>query len=132
MSENIFKIWGTRKRVHLDEQNEIDLLHVTKDSFCSTHSHKNKINKFFVVKGKVQISTELGKIILKENDVWVVRPPVKHRFMALEDSTMIELAYVEEGKIDPDDIDRISLGGKIIDGEEVPLDILQMRGLLEL
>jgi len=130
--ENINKVWGERRRLHIDKTSEIDLLYLKKDTFCSTHNHKTKINKFVVVKGKVRIETEFGKIILTENCIWVVRPPLLHRFCALEDSTMIEFAYVEAGTIDPEDIDRISLGGKIIDGEECPIDILEMRGLLEL
>ena len=45
---------------------------------------------------------------------------------------MLEMAYVNEGVVDTDDIERISLGGRIIDGEEYPIDILKIKGLLEL
>lgn len=132
MSENIFKIWGQRIRLRLDEKNEIDLLYLKEDTFCSSHTHKEKINRFYVVEGTVRIDTEFGKIVLKENEAWVVRPPLKHRFVALEDSKMIEFAYVEEGKIDPNDINRESFGGKIINGEELTIDDLKEKGLLEL
>lgn len=130
--ENIHKVWGERRRIHLDDKNEIDLLYIKKDTFCSTHRHKTKINKFYVVEGKVRIETEFGKIVLNKNEVWVSRPPQKHRFFAEEDSIMIELAYVEEGQIDPNDIDRESQGGKVIDGKEITLDEMQRKGLLEL
>ena len=45
---------------------------------------------------------------------------------------MLEMAYVNEGVVDTDDIERISLGGRIIDGEEYLIDILKIKGLLEL
>lgn len=130
--ENIFKIWGERRRIHLDDKNEIDLLYLKKDTFCSTHTHKNKINKFTVISGQVLIETEFGNKLLKANETWVVKPPVKHRFIAYTDAVMIEMAYVEKGTIDPDDINRESLGGKIIEGDLLTIDDLKERGLLGL
>jgi len=130
--ENIHKVWGERRRIHLDDKNEIDLLYIKKNTFCSTHNHKTKINKFYVVQGRVRIETEYGNVVLKPNDVWVSRPPQVHRFCAEEDSVMIEMAYVEKGKIDPDDINRITQGGKVINGEEITLEELKERGLLDL
>jgi len=132
-NSNIFKVWGERRRIHLDSRNEIDLLYLNKDCFCSTHTHKDKINKFIVIEGKVKIQTEFGQRVLEKNEIWEVRPPLKHRFIALEDSTMIEFAYVEKNKIiSPDDINRISQGGKIIDKVEYTLEELRKRGLLDL
>ena len=130
--ENIFKCWGERRRIHLDDKNEIDLLYLKRNSFCSTHSHKNKINKFIVISGKVSIQTEYGEIILNTNDSWIVKPSMKHRFYALESSIMIEIGYVEKGKIDPDDIDRKSQGGQEINGKEMTLDELKEKGFLDL
>ena len=66
--ENISKIWGERRRLHLDDKNEIDLLYLKKDTFCSTHTHKNKINKFIVIAGKVRIDSDLGSIDLTANE----------------------------------------------------------------
>lgn len=130
--ENIHKVWGERRRIHIDDKNEIDLLYMKKDTFCSTHNHKTKINKFLVVSGQVRIETEFATIVLTENEAWVARPPQKHRFYADVDSIMIEIAYVEDGKIDPDDIERESQGGKIINGQEMTLDEMKEKGLLEL
>lgn len=132
MSENIHKIWGERLRLKLDDKNEIDLLYLKKDTFCSTHTHKEKINRFYVISGSVRIDTEFGKIILKKNESWVVRPILKHRFVALVESTMLEFAYVEEGKIDPNDINRESKGGRIINDEYLTIDDLKEKGLLNL
>ncbi len=110
--ENIHKIWGERRRILLDNKNEVDLLYLKKDTFCSTHKHKYKNNKFIVISGNVVIDTEFDKANLCANDEWTVLAPNKHRFVALEDSVMIEIAWVFDGEIDPEDIDRESLGVK--------------------
>ena len=130
--ENIHKIWGDRKRIHLDDKNEVDLLYLKKDTFCSTHTHKYKNNKFLLISGNVVIETEYGKGNLKSGNAWHVPAPDKHRFVVLEDSVMIEIAYVDEGQIDPEDINRESLGGKIINGVELTIDDLKEKGLLDL
>ena len=131
-TSNIFKVWGLRKRILLTDKCEIDLLHIFDNSFCSTHSHKKKINKFVLLSGKVRIESEYGYTTLKPGDEFEVRPPLKHRFFALEHSDMIELAYVEDSKIDPNDINRESQGGRIIKGKEMTLDVMRKKGLLDL
>ena len=130
--ENIHKIWGDRKRIHLDDKNEIDLLYLKKNTFCRKHNHIYKNNKFILISGNVVIETEFDKANLGSGDEWLVLAPDKHRFVVLEDSVMIEMAYVFDGKIDPEDINRESLGGKIIDGIELTIDDLKEKGLLDL
>jgi len=44
---------------------------------------------------------------------------------------MIELAFVEEGFINPNDIKRYKVGGLIIDGKEYTIPQLKRRGMLE-
>ena len=129
---NVFKVWGLRKRILLTETSEIDLLYLRKNSFCSTHNHKIKINKFIVIEGKVRIESEYGKITLTKNESFEIRPPLNHRFYALEDSVMIECAYVENGKIDANDINRKSQGGRIVKGKEMTLDEMRKKGKLDL
>lgn len=131
-TSNIFKIWGTRRRILLTTTSEIDLLYIKKDCFCSKHNHSNKINKFIVVSGKVKIESEYGETILKANEEFEVHPPLKHRFSALEDSVMIECAYVNKGEIDAEDIKREIQGGRIIEGEYLSIPELKEKGLLDL
>jgi len=126
---NIFKVWGIRNRILLTEQTEIDLLIVKKDCFCSTHSHLGKINKFYVVEGCFEIQTPFGTKVLNTGESFTVEPPMVHRFKALEDSVVIELAYVNEGKIDPDDINRTKQGGRIINGTEFTLEEIEKQGI---
>ncbi len=129
---NTFKVWGLRKRILLTDTCEIDLLHIYDNSFCSIHKHQKKINKFVLLSGKVRIESEYGYTTLKPGEEFEVRPPLKHRFFAVEHSDMIELAYVETGKIDPNDIDRESQGGRIVKGKEMTLDEMRKKGMLEL
>lgn len=107
--ENIFKIWGERRRILLNDLVEIDHLIIKKDTYCSWHKHAHKSNKFYVISGKLKIKTELGETVLNPNDVFDVHAPTMHQFIALEDTVLIECAYL---KIDPNDIIRESLGGK--------------------
>lgn len=127
---NIHKIWGERRRILLTDKTEIDLLYLKKNSFCSTHTHKYKINKFVVISGKVKIETEFGTKILNKNESHTVNPSICHRFFVIEDSIMVELAYVREGKINPNDIDRVNQGGRIVDGKEMTEDEIRKEGKL--
>jgi len=132
MSNNSFKIWGIKQRIHLDNHNEIDLLQLKRDSFCSVHHHKEKINKFILVSGKVEIISELGTKVLGINETFEVHPPLVHKFKALENSVLIEIAYTIDTDINPDDIIRQIQGGLIIDGAEIPIPELKDKGLLNL
>lgn len=132
MEDNIFKIWGERRRILLTVRTEIDLLYLKKNCFCSLHTHKDKINKFCVIKGAIKIETDYGTAVLKKNDNFTVFPPRKHRFVAIKDSIMIELAFVNKGKIDPNDIQREKQGGRIIKGKEKTLEEMVKEGLLDL
>ena len=130
--DNSFKVWGKKIRLLEDEKNEVDLLYLKENSFCSSHTHENKINRFYLITGKVKIETELGSTILSPNEIWTVYPKIKHRFVVLEPSILIEMAYVYKGRINPDDIIRESQGGLMIDGKEITLDEMREKGLLEL
>lgn len=132
MGDNIHKVWGERRRMLLTDKTEIDLLYLKANSFCSTHKHRDKINKFVIVSGKVRIDTSFGKQILQPKESFTVEPPLVHRFFALEDSIMVELAYVKDGTINPTDIERLGQGGRVVKGEELTADEMEERGLLEL
>ena len=126
MSDNIFKIWGERRRILKNDLVEIDHLFIKKDFCCSVHSHKHKINKFYVISGKCKIQTELGTTILQSNQCFDVNPPIVHQFIALEDTVMVECAYLQ---IDESDIDRKKQGGKIIEGEHITQEELKNKNL---
>lgn len=121
MNNNIHKIWGNRKRILINDLVEIDHLEIKKNYCCSVHRHRAKVNRFYMISGKVKIKTEYGETILKAGESMDVFPPLKHQFIALEDSVMIECAYI---KIDENDIQREKQGGKIVNGQHITLEKL--------
>jgi len=129
---NLHKVWGERHRILLSKTSEIDYLKLKANTFCSQHSHNKKINLFYVLKGKIRIDTEFGKIILQKGQAFEVRPPLKHRFVSLSNSEMIEIAFVNKGRIDENDINREKQGGRIIKGKYLSIPELRKLGYLEL
>jgi len=118
---NVFKIWGERHRILLTDNSEIDYLKLKANTFCSQHNHSKKINLFYVLKGKIRIDTEFGKIVLQKGQSFEIQPPLKHRFVALTNAEMIEIAYIDKGKINSNDIRREKLGGRIIKGKYISI-----------
>jgi len=130
-NETVDKIWGLCIRVFESDPCVVDLLKLECDTFCSKHYHKRKFNKFLVISGRISIETEYGKTILGRDESLVISPPAIHRFKALEDSTVLEIAWVDTGKIEVDII-RKSQGGKIVNGREMTENELRNKKLLEL
>ena len=128
----IKKIWGTRTRLLKTDQAEVDLLYLDANTACSIHSHKEKINRFVLLKGNVIIRTNLGDKQLVINEAFDVEPELVHQFVVNEDSIMIELAFVKEGKIDENDIDRRKQGGKIINNKFFTMNELTERNWLKI
>ena len=130
-NSNIMKVWGERRRLLLTDKVEIDLLYLKANTFCSKHKHKNKINRFYIIEGEVRIETEFGTKGLQKDQSFEVRPPLIHRFYALKNSVVIESAYVEDGLIQPMDIQRFLQGGRYIEGRgNLTEDTLRKEGLL--
>jgi len=128
----IKKIWGTRQRLLVTNQVEADLLFLDANTACSIHNHDSKINRFILLSGEVEVKTDLGTKKLVINEAFDVEPPTIHQFIVRKDSQMIELAFVKDGLIGADDINRILQGGRIIDNQFVTLDELRKQGKLEL
>ena len=116
MENTIKKIWGTRARVLKTDQCEIDILKLDKKTKCSWHNHNQKINRFILIMGDVRVNTSLGSHKLQYLVPFDVEPNLFHEFEVKKDSLMIEIAFVKEGIIDPDDINRLRQGGKFING----------------
>lgn len=114
MENNIKKIWGVRQRLLKTKQAEIDLLKLEKRTKCSWHTHQFKTNRFILIYGDVRINTGFGSHKLVTFEPFDVEPPLIHEFEVKRNSLMIEIAYVNEGEIDPDDIKRLRQGGKFV------------------
>jgi len=118
------KVWGSREELFKNNTLLITLLRLDKGSYSSFHNHMAKSDKFILISGKVKINTELGETVLKSGQSLVIDPPLLHQFIVEEDSIMIEISY---SVLDPEDINRIYQGGKIINGERVSLDELNKK-----
>jgi mannose-6-phosphate isomerase-like protein (cupin superfamily) len=110
------KVWGTTQCIFKTDATEAWFINAKKGGYCSEHFHKHKWNRFFVIKGKMNI-----KIFRNDNDEDLidqttlgpgqstdVQPGVFHIFEALEDCQALEIYWVS---LDPDDIERRTHGG---------------------
>jgi len=127
MENNIKKVWGLCSKLLRTDQTEIDLLTLEKNTGCSQHYHLKKINRFILLKGDVRIKTDLGEHKLKLQIPFDVLPNLKHQFIAKKDSLLLEIAFVNEGKIQEGDIKRLVQGGKFIRGKFYTLDQLREK-----
>ena len=121
----ILKIWGERDRILENDLCEIDLLTLKASTACSIHRHDNKINRFILLKGSVILKTDLGSKNLELFEAFDVEPPLTHQFIAHEDSILLEIAFVNEGNIDKNDIERFKQGGIFEKGGFKTLDELK-------
>ena len=59
---------------------------------CPMHSHKSKHETFFVVKGKVQVTTDADIQILESGDVLPVATDLKHSFTGIGNALILEIS----------------------------------------
>ena len=59
---------------------------------CPMHSHKEKHETFFVVKGKIQVTTDSGTRILSQGEVLPLATDVKHSFTGAGNALILELS----------------------------------------
>ena len=84
-----------------------------KGQVCPWHYHKIKHETFFIVKGKVEMETLEGKSIMKQGDIKVMSQNTKHKFIALEDSLILESSkpdLVNDSIFDDERINKIIFG----------------------
>jgi len=116
---NFPKIWGTNSEIFSNDLCSVNVLRVKKGGTCSYHNHTSKHNIFYVLSGKLSIRTEHGDTIIEPNQVFTVYAGTKHKFVGLEDTTAIEVMFVQ---YDSNDIQRDDVGfidKKIAEGEEL-------------
>jgi mannose-6-phosphate isomerase-like protein (cupin superfamily) len=63
-----------------------------KGQTCPNHHHKEKLETFFIVKGKVRMEYENEVRILNPGDVLLIHVGKYHRFSALETSLILEVS----------------------------------------
>jgi len=112
------KVWGHTTPLFDMNNVELHIAEVKKGGYCSKHAHAHKYNRFIVLKGKLRViiwkeynNRTLEDIsILGASQECTVGPGDFHKFEALEDTTVLEVYWVELKK---DDIIRKDHGGLV-------------------
>jgi mannose-6-phosphate isomerase-like protein (cupin superfamily) len=104
------KGWGKEVHIHNDENYCGKLLELNKGCKCSLHYHINKIETFYILKGKVEITLfydlDTRVLVLKEGESIDIPRFLAHSFRGLENSTILEISTYD----DPSDSVRIQPG----------------------
>lgn len=98
MKEN--KVWGETALLWSGNNVEVHKIVVQDSGYCSKHKHDYKFNMFHVESGCLQIETwrENGLVdrtIIADGESTTVSPGLFHRFTALEQTTALEVYWVE-------------------------------------
>jgi len=108
------KVWGITQNIFFKNNVQIDRIEIKKGGYCSTHLHKHKYNMFFVESGEVDIEIWkndydlIDKTTLTSQQYTTVKPDEYHKFLAIQDSVIYEIYWVELSK---EDIIRKNVGG---------------------
>lgn len=110
------KVWGITTPLFNKNNVELHIIKIKKGGFCSKHLHKHKYNRFIVLEGQLKISiwkdygteTLEDVSILDHSQECTVSPGDFHKFEALEDTTALEIYWVE---LSTNDIARLDHGG---------------------
>lgn len=63
-----------------------------KGQTCPEHYHAIKQETFFIVQGKVRMTSNGESWVMKPGDVYTVKPTIKHMFSAEENSLILEIS----------------------------------------
>lgn len=106
------KVWGHTYALFNKNNVEVHYLTAKKGGYCSEHWHTKKYNKFIVIEGELKITVWNDGVedvtLLAEGEELTVKPGLRHKFEALENSAALEIYWVE---LEEDDIIRETVGG---------------------
>lgn len=107
------KFWGETQCIFEGPVSEIHFAKSIKGGYCSEHRHKSKWNRFFVIRGKLQVTIfkEDGQdhTIITAGQFTDVPPGEWHTFKCLEDCEFIEVYWIDP--LISGDIERRTSGG---------------------
>ena len=87
----IYKPWGHTVRLPMPNGSEVHVAYINKGGESSWHCHKELVNVFYVVKGKLRITQEVGPdMVLEAGDICTVETGNRHDFYAFTDSIVVE------------------------------------------
>jgi quercetin dioxygenase-like cupin family protein len=95
------KLWGYIYDIFCKNNVSIQRIEISKDSQCSQHYHEFKYNIFYVESGKIKVQQwkddqqDPSETVLSQNESCIIKPRTLHRFVAIEQSVVYEIYYVE-------------------------------------
>jgi len=109
------KLWGITQLVFAWNGVECWGLSIKKGGYSSTYFHSSKWNRFYVLSGELKVEILLDQnitdcSIIKAGQLTDVPPGTKHRFVALEDSLVMEFYWTV---LEANDIEREGSRGGI-------------------
>lgn len=117
------KIWGTATHVFSNPHCAVSILQTVRGGFCSRHYHKQRINRFIVESGCIEVveynptgELEANRTKLGPGEVWDVDAGVIHRFEVIEPGLVIEVYYPAKpgDVVSHHDIERLDIGGRTL------------------
>lgn len=114
------KAWGKVLHAFASPECAVSVLFTDKGAWCSRHLHAERINRFIVVEGLIDVvrytadgKTETGRKSLSPGDVEDVPAKEVHSFEVKEGGIVVEvyLPAHEGAKVRHGDIKRLQLGG---------------------
>lgn len=115
------KVWGRVKHIFSLDKSAVSYLEVKERFRCSRHFHRERVNSFAVISGKIIVemwsipNKYLLQVFLGPGEICTVPTFVDHRFSVLESGIVIEhySPDEEQHKVRIDDIARKDVGGEI-------------------
>ena len=112
------KIWGISVPLYQDQHIEVARMAVRCGGHSARHKHLHKNNTFVVVRGRLLVTRydedggAIERVLTPREESYTVPSDVEHRFLGLDENSVVYEIYVaEEGHvIDPSDIIRRDQG----------------------
>lgn len=112
------KIWGRAFHCFNSHNAAVSILDTVAGGYCSRHTHAQRVNRFIVHSGVIDVveyegDRESKRTRMLAGSVHDVEAGVLHRFEVIEGGVVVEVYFpAKEGdKVSLDDIQRLDIGG---------------------
>lgn len=96
----VTKPWGREEWLELNDRYCYKRIYINKDTRTSFQYHEKKLETNYIIKGMAEVWLEndehkIEKKLMGEDDFFTVRPPRRHRVIALTDLILQEVSTPE-------------------------------------
>ena len=119
--ESESKCWGKAMHVFQNPHAAVSILETLKGGYCSRHFHSQRVNRFIVQSGVIEVveydpggTLEVSRVRMEAGDTHDVEAGVVHRFEVIEAGQVVEVYYPQRptDRVNHDDIVRLDIGGR--------------------